>query len=300
MASSTLQAISSDLARIAEQLGGAVVAVHGRNRSRGSGIQWRKGVIVTAHHVVGHEGVRILGQSGNSTSAQLVGRDPSTDLAVLKVGEDASPAVAGEPGSLKLGHVVLALGRSWRGNLVASAGIVGGMSGEFETRHGGHLDQHIRLALELYGGMSGGPLVNADGRVVGINTNGLDRGRPITVPSSTVDRVVTELLEKGHIARPHLGLAMQPVALPEALRSRAKSANTGLLTVHVQPGGPAEQAGVILGDILVELRGKALEDLDEVHALLGQSKVGDSVSVTLLRGGNPLSLNIVVGDRGAQ
>jgi S1-C subfamily serine protease len=302
MVSSTLQTVSSDLARIAEQVGKSVVAVHGRSRSRGSGIQWRKGVIVTAHHAVGHEEVAVIGDSGKSISAQLAGRDPSTDLAVLKISDDAMPAVPdhGDSTSLKLGHLVLALGRSWRGSVVASAGIIGGVSGELQTRHGGRLDQHIRVALELYSGMSGGPLVDADGHIVGVNTNGLDRGRPITIPRSTVDRIVSELLEKGHIARPHLGLAMQPVRLPETLRIRAKSATTGLLTVYVQPGGPAEQAGVILGDILVELRGKSLEDLEEVHALLRQSKIGDSVAVTVLRGGNPATLNIVLGDRGAQ
>jgi S1-C subfamily serine protease len=258
-------------------------------------------VIVTAHHVVSHEEVAVIGDSGNPISAQLAGRDRSTDLAVLKISEDALSALPdhAESTTLKLGELVLALGRSWRGSVVASAGIIGGMTGELQTRHGGRLDQHIRLALDLYSGMSGGPLVNAEGRLAGVNTNGLDRGRPIAIPCSTVDRVVTELLEKGHIARPHLGLAMQPVRLPDVLQTRAKS-STGLLTAYVQPGGPAEKGGVILGDILVELRGKSLEDLEEVHALLRKAKIGDSVAVTVLRGGNPLTLNIVLGDRGAQ
>jgi S1-C subfamily serine protease len=301
MSSSILQDVSNELSRIAEQVGSSVVAVHGRSQSRGSGIQWRKGVIVTAHHAVGRDEVTVVAAGGRSLVAKLAGRDPSTDLAVLNVAGDAVASVAehAKENTVRLGDVVLALGRSWRGNLVASAGIVGGVSGELQTRGGGRLDQHIRLALELYSGMSGGPLVNADGQVIGINTNGLDRGRPVMVPIATVDRVVNELLEKGHIARPHLGLAMQTVQLPESLQEKAK-ADAGLLTVYVPPGGPADKAGVLVGDILIQLRGRSVDELENLPALLRESKIGDSVPATFLRGGNVITLNIVLGDRGAQ
>jgi S1-C subfamily serine protease len=301
MSSSVLQDVSNELSRIAQQVGSSVVAVHGRSRSRGSGIQWRKGAVVTACHALGRDEVTVVAEGGRSFAAKLAGRDPSTDLAVLSVAEDAVPSVAehAKQNTVRLGNVVLALGRSWRGNLVASAGIVGGLGGELQTRAGGRLDQHVRLALELYSGMSGGPLVNAEGQVIGINTNGLDRGRPVMVPIATVDRVVNELLEKGHIARPHLGLAMQPVELPESLQEKAK-AGAGLLTVYVPPGSPADKAGVLIGDILIQLRGRSVDELENLPALLRESKIGDSVPATFLRGGNLITLNIVLGDRGAQ
>jgi S1-C subfamily serine protease len=143
------------------------------------------------------------------------------------------------------------------------------------------LDQHIQLALELYPGFSGGPLVNAPGKVVGINTRGLSRGRGVTIPLATVNRVVDELLEKGHIARPYLGHAMQPVAVPESLRGKiAASASSALLVVHVEPSGPADKAGILLGDVLTELQGKAVEDTGDIQQLLGSAKVGDTVQAT--------------------
>jgi len=187
------------------------------------------------------EYITVVAAGGKSSKANLAGRDPSTDLAILKVSEESAlPLPSFGDGGLKLGHVVLALGRSRGSNLVASAGIVGGISGEWEPRRGGRVDQHIRLSLELYPGFSGGPLVNAQGKVVGINTRGLSRGRAVTIPLATVNRIVDELIEKGHIAKPYLGLAMQPVAVPESLRGKVPGAgNSAVLVVHVEPAGPA-------------------------------------------------------------
>jgi len=190
------------------------------------------------------------------------------------------------------------LGRSRGSNLVASAGIVGGISGEWEPRRGGRVDQHIRLSLELYPGFSGGPLVNAQGKVVGMNTRGLSRGRAVTIPLATVNRIVDELIEKGHIAKPYLGLAMQPVAVPESLRGKVPGAgNSAVLVMHVEPAGPADKAGVLLGDVVVELQGKPVEDTGDIQQLLGSAKIGDTVAATVLRGGAPVKLSIMLADR---
>src|SRR5258708_14104009 len=182
-----------------------------------SGIEWKKGVIVTVHHGVQRdEDIKVLLDGDRAVSAKLVGRDPGTDLAVLRIEEGSSGAWQfGDVTNLKLGHLVLALGRTRRGDLVASSGIIGGISGAWRNGRGGQLDQHIRLDLALYPGFSGGPLVNARGEVVGINTRGLAHGRAVTVPVATVNRVVDELLERGHIARPYMGGAMQPVSVPQ-------------------------------------------------------------------------------------
>jgi S1-C subfamily serine protease len=298
---SPLQNPSNDLAAAAEAVGPSVVAIHAQHRIPSSGIQWRKDVIVTVNHGIRrNEGISVLLGPEKSVAATVAGRDPSTDLAILKLADEGKlplPALADASG-LKLANLVLALGRSWRGNLVASAGIVGGLSGAWRTWAGGKIDQHIRLDLEIYPGFSGGPLVNAEGKVVGINTRGVARGRAVTIPASTVNRVVAELLEKGHIARPYLGLAMQPVAVPESLRSKLKSELTnGLVIVHVEPSGPADRAGVLLGDILVELHGRSLEGIDSVQQILSSANVGEKVPATVLRGGTPTQLSVTLDDR---
>jgi len=299
MGSSVLETLSNDFAASAEAVGPSVVAIYGRRWMPSSGIQWRKGVIVTAHHTIRREeDISVVAEGGKTLKATLAGRDPGTDLAILKLtSEEALPLPPFSDGAdLKLGHVVLALGRSRGTNLVASAGIVGGLSGEWEPRRGGRLDQHIRLSLELYPGFSGGPLVNAQGKVVGINTRGLSRGRGVTIPLTTVNRTVDELIEKGHIAKPYLGLAMQQVAVPESLRGKT-SASSGLLVVHVEPSGPADKAGVLLGDLVVDLQGNAVEDTGDIQQLLGATKVGDTVQATVLRGGSPVKMSIALADR---
>jgi S1-C subfamily serine protease len=298
--SSVMQSLSNELSSIAEQVGPSVVAVRGRHRMFSSGIQWRKGVIVTADHAIGRdENVTVVVERGTSIQATVAGRDPSTDLAVLKIDESTlALAPTSEGGAAKLGEIVLALGRSLRGNVVASAGIIGGVGGEWRTWRGGHVDQQIRLDLELYPGFSGGPLVEANGTIVGINSRGLARGRAVSIPVSTVNKVVDKLLEKGHIAKPYLGLAMQPVAIPEQLRSRTQpSRSSGLLVVHVDPGAPAEQAGILLGDVLLEIHGKALGDMETLRDLIGSGKVGDKLTVNLLRGGKAQTANVTLADR---
>ena len=297
---SALETLSNDFAAAAEAVGSSVAAIYGRRWMPSSGIQWRKGFIVTAHHSIRREeDIAVVAAGGKSFKANLAGRDPSTDLAILKVSEESAlPLPSFGDGGLKLGHVVLALGRSRGSNLVASAGIVGGISGEWEPRRGARVDQHIRLSLELYPGFSGGPLVNAQGKVVGINTRGLSRGRAVTIPLATVNRIVDELIEKGHIAKPYLGLAMQPVAVPESLLGKVPGAgNSAVLVMHVEPAGPADKAGVLLGDVVVELQGKPVEDTGDIQQLLGSAKIGDTVAATVLRGGAPVKLSIMLADR---
>jgi serine protease DegQ len=299
MSASILETISNEFSAAAEAVGPSVVAIYARRWMPGSGVVWRPGVVVTAdHNLRREEDITIVAADGKATRAELAGRDPSTDLAILKLAPAFAVAPIDDSASLKLGHFVLALGRSRSANVVASAGIVGAAGGEWRTWRGGRLDRHIRLDLNLYPGFSGGPLVNPQAKVVGINTRGLGRGRPVVIPVSNVNRVVDELLKHGHIARPYLGLAMQPVAIPESLRGKVASAATSaLLVVHVEPAGPAEKAGALLGDLVTELQGKPVEDTEHIQELLHTAKVGDGVKVTALRGGAPVQLEITLGDR---
>ena len=264
------------------------------------GIKWKKGVVVTVHHGVQRdEDIKVLLGGGRVVPAKLAGRDPGTDIAVLRIEEGSSSALQfGDSTSLRLGHLVLALGRTRRGDLVASSGIIGGISGEWRNRRGGQLDQHIRLDLALYPGFSGGPLLNATGAVVGINTRGLAHGRAVTVPVATVNRVVEELLEKGHIARPYLGIAMQPVEVPENMRSKLPpQTRVGLLVMQVENVGPAEKAGVLLGDVLFEVGGEAVEHVDAIQDSLATAKIGDVLQIRVIRAGEIKPLSITLGER---
>jgi S1-C subfamily serine protease len=181
---------------------------------------------------------------------------------------------------------------------VASSGIIGGISGEWRNRRGGNLDQHIRLDLALYPGFSGGPLVNSRGEVVGINTRGLAHGRAVTVPVATVNRVVEELLSKGRIARPYLGIAMQPVEVPDHMRSKLPAkTRVGLLVTHVENGAPAEKAGVLLGDVVFEVGGKIVEHVDAIQDSLATAKIADVLEVKLIRAGKITPVSITLGER---
>jgi S1-C subfamily serine protease len=300
MANSILETISNEFAAAAEKVGSSVVAVHARRWMPTSGIEWKKGVVVTVHHGVQRdEDIQVLLAGGRAVSATLAGRDPSTDIAVLRIKEVSSGAPQlGDSTSLRLGHLVLALGRTRRGDLVASSGIIGGISGEWRSRRGGNFDQHIRLDLALYPGFSGGPLLNARGEVVGINTRGLGHGRAVTVPVATVNRVVEELLEKGYIARPYLGIAMQPAEVPENMRSKLPAeTRVGLLVMHVENGGPAEKAGVLLGDVLFEVGGKTVEHVDAIQDSLATAKVGDVLQIRLIRAGEIKAVSVALGER---
>lgn len=304
MSVSVIASFSQELAAAAEQVGSSVVTVRARPRLPSSGIHWRQGIVVTADHTIRRDDdFSVFVEGGKRVSGKLAGRDPGTDLAVLRLDGDAGLAVPdfADTASVKLANFVLALGRTRSGSLVASAGIVGGVGGEWRTWRGGRIDQNIRLDLALYPGFSGGPLVNVEGKVLGVNTNGLARGRALTIPVSTVNRTIDELLQKGHIARPYLGLALQPVAVPDAMRAKLKSEATGgLMVLHVEPGGPADKAGIVLGDVIVELQEKPALDTDNIQELLATAKIGQSVKANLLRGGSGLQVSIALGERPAR
>jgi S1-C subfamily serine protease len=299
--SSALLALSNDLAEAVGRASQAVVAVHARPRMPSSGVHWRQGVIVTADHTVKRdEEVSVGLPDGRTVPAVLVGRDPSTDLAVLKLqGLEFPTAEIGDATALRVGHVVLAVARPGeRGRgLSASWGVISALGGPWRTWHGGQIDQFIRLDLTLYPGFSGGALVEARGRVMGINTSG-PRNMVLTIPPSTVDRVVGQLLERGRIARGYLGLGMQPVRLPESLkRTLNLSSAGGVIIVAVEPDSPAERAGLLIGDVLVALDGVPISDTADVQALLGPERVGTAVVPSIIRAGLLAERTIVVGER---
>ena len=300
--SSTWRALSHESASVIEKAGGAVVAVHARRRIPASGVHWRPGIVVTAAHTLERdEEIIVTLPGGRTAGATLAGRDPSTDLAILKL-EDPNLPVAelGDITTLKVGHWVLAVGRTSEGGSRASLALVGVVGPAWRTWSGGLLDHTVRLDRNLHPNFSGGPAVDDQGRMLGINTSALSRYAAVVIPASTVERVAAELEQKGHIGRGYLGLGMQPVRVPRKLRESLNlSSETGIMIMRVEPDGPAERAGVMLGDVLVALDASPVRDIDDVQFYLRGEQIGKPVKASIIRGGTLAELVIAVGERPA-
>jgi len=285
-----LAALSSELAQAVEQAGRTAVAVHARPRFSSSGAFWRPGIIVTAEHTIRREDeITVTLPDGENAPATLAGSDPGTDLAVLKVESSAfavPPRAAADPVP---GNLILSIGRSQDSGVNATMGIVSAVSGPWRTWRGGRLDRYIRLDLTLYPNSSGGVVVDIAGGALGIATSTLSRIAGVAIPASTVDRVVDEILAQGRVSRGYLGVGLQPVELPDKTQ--------GLIVLSLEPGGPAAQAGVLIGDILVSLGGTKVGDTDDIQSVLENHGVGKSVETAILRGGEARSLTIVIGER---
>ncbi len=291
-----LLSISNELAAAVERAGRAIVAVNARPRIPSTGVHWRPGVIVTAHHTVRtDEGITIVRPDGRTVAATLAGRDPGTDLAVLRVADADFPvAEVSDPASLKVGHMVLALGHGPR----ASWGVVSALGGRWRTWRGGEIDQLVRLDLTLYPGFSGGPIVDVEGRVAGISTSGLSRLLKLAIPASTVARVTDELLDKGRVSRGFLGVGLHPIRLPAgATRTLSAPAEIGLMVTSLEPEGPAAKAGLFLGDVLVAIDGKPVAAPDDVQAVVASRRPGSTLTATILRAGAVVDVAITVGER---
>jgi S1-C subfamily serine protease len=297
--SGVLESLSNDLAGAVERAGQSIVAIHARRRIPASGIHWRPGIIVAAHHTIQREeDITISLADGTTVAATLAGRDPTTDLAVLKVNEAKVPVASlADDAAIRVGALVLALGRP--GNAVtASLGVISTAGGEWRTWHGGTIDRFVRLDISIYDGFSGGPLVDASGRVLGVNTSGLSRGAALAIPVATVNRVVDQLVKTGRVSRGYLGLGMQAVRLPAALVERLSLPNDlGLMVVSAEPGGPGDTAGILIGDVLIAIADKPVGDPAEVLSLLGGDQIGKAVSTRIIRAGEPKGMSITIGER---
>lgn len=291
--SETLQALSDGLADAVEWVGRSVAAVHGRRRIPASGLVWRPGVIVTAHHTLERdEDLTVTLEGGATVAATLAGRDPGTDIAVLRFEGDADVVEQADAAGLRVGALVLAVGRPGR-SVTASLGAISRVGGEWRTRPGGRIDRLVRLDLAIHDGFSGGALARADGRVLGMNTSRVGHGAPITLPASTVDRVADQLLERGYVPRRYLGLGGQPVRIPHATGGAGE---TGVMVISVAPGGPAERAGILLGDVVLAFGGVPVGDPAEVMGVLMAQDPGHVVPVRLLRAGAVVEAAITVGE----
>ena len=300
-ASSTLAELSSQLAAAVERAGNSIVAIHARRRIPSSGIVWRDGLIVSASHTVKRDDeVPVTLPGGKSVTATVVGRDSATDLIALRI-EDAKShvAVKADAGALKVGSLVLAVGRPGS-EVAASFGIISAIGKGWRTWQGARIDTVLRLDLAVYDGFSGGALVDASGAVLGVNNSALARGTPVTLPAAAVDRVLDELLEHGRVRRPFVGVAAQPVALSASIVKHHELADdTALLIVSVADGSPADSAGVLVGDVLLEANGKSLSRPTDLLDALSNVPGGESLRLKVLRGGAAKSVSVTPTDRGA-
>ena len=297
---SSLVSLSNELAKLVEEFQSHVVAVHARAHYPSSGVHWRPGIVVTADHTVGREeDIQVTLPGGKRVDATLAGRDSGTDIAVLKV-EGLGPAAAHAGGgdAAKVGELALVLGRSPDSGPNASLGVISAISGPWRTWRGGRLDQYIRLDATLFPNSSGGAVVDCRGRLLGIATSGLSRIAGLAIPASSVNRVMDALLEKGHVPRGYLGVGVQPVAIPEALRtSLSVTGKIGVMVVKVEPGGPADQAGVLLGDILLGIGNTQLEQIEELQSFSDSGVIGKPVKAKLIRAGELQEVEITIGER---
>jgi S1-C subfamily serine protease len=285
-----LTALSNELAGAVEKVGKTVVSVHARPRFASSGVFWRPGIIVTAEHTIRRdEEITVTLPDGKKAPATLAGSDPGSDVAVLKVdggSYQAPPKAAADPVP---GHLILAIARSEDSGVNATMGIVSAVSGPWRTWRGGKLDRYIRLDLTLYPNSSGGVVVNTAGEAIGIATSTLSRIAGVAIPTSTIDRVVDEILTRGSVSRGYLGLGLQPVELPDN--------RSGLIVLSLEPGGPAANAGVMIGDILVALGGANVGDTEDIQSLLENHRVGQGIEAAFLRGGSSRNVTVVIGER---
>lgn len=319
-----LAAVSDALAGAVEQVTPSLVGVSARRRFPATGVVWQTGgLIVTADHVIEQEDEILVSVTGQEElqPAELVGRDPRSDLALLRVNAELTPAELAPADETKVGHLVLAIGKPGAGP-EASLGVVSGIGtwgrrgGGFgrrgrggrrrrsESRRGGEgqsTGTYLRSDTTFFPGFSGGPLVDAQGRVAGVNTSRFRPGNGITIPSATVSEVVATLSEHGRIRRAYLGIGSQVTRLPEALAAKLTGdlagLESGLLVVGIEDGSPAESGGLFVGDILVGFDGSPLARTEDLQEQLSADQVGAAAELTVLRGGEPATLNVTPSER---
>ena len=290
--------LSNELADAAAAAARSVVQVQGR-RSPASGVVYAPGVVVTTMRAVGREeGIRVRGEQGDAVDAELAGWDPATHLAVLKVPSLAAPPIAVAAQPARVGHLALAIARSWSNALTASAGIVAVIGGPLPTGRRRSIREVIRTTAPMHDGFAGGAFVTTGGALLGIATAATIRGFGVVIPSAIAWDAAKQLLEHGHRKRGYIGIAGQPVRLADAQRS-ADEREHALLVVGVSPDGPAAKAGVLVGDIILAVDGHPIQSPEDLLDLLASDRVGTAATLQLLRGGTPTEVAVTIGERPA-
>lgn len=294
-----LKTVSDEMANIIETVGAGIVRVEARKRQAATGVVMQAdGMIATSHHVVSRdEGIRIGLPDGTIVEASLVGRDPSTDLAILKADIDGLTVPQWEHSdTAKVGNLVLALGRPGK-TVQATLGVVSALGNAWQAPSGSKIDRYFQTDVVMYPGFSGGPLISASGSVLGINTSAMMRGISLTIPTETVQRIANDLMQHGHIKRGYLGITAQTVRLPDAA-AEATGQETGLLIASVEVESPAATAGLMLGDVVIKVGEDRTRSMEDLLALLNGGVVGQTVTIVAIRGGTTIETSATIGERG--
>ena len=298
--SQTLIDLSNQLAGAVERGAESIVAVHARPQLASTGVHWRDGLLVTTNGTVRRErDITVTLPSGKRIEATLQGRDPSTDVAVLRIATGVLPvATLGDAGVLRPGNLVLALARLDDSGARAAFGAVSVVGGAWRPWGGGEIDRLILSDVNLYPGFGGGPLVDPSGQVLGINSGRLSRPYATTLPAETVNRVIGQLASRGYVRRGYLGATMQPVELQQQLRSRLGLDRGGaLLVVSIEPDGPSAAGGLLVGDVIMAIAGKPVAEPEDVLKALDGDTVGRTLPLELVRGGRLEQVEVLIGER---
>ncbi len=294
MSDSLAQQFSNDLAGAAAGAASNLVLVRGRRGRAASGtVIDPQSFVVSDHLLDGDDEIRARTADGDIV-ARVVGRDAGTDLALLRTESATLKPVVFATSQVRVGEIVLAVGRTWTG-LVAHPGFVTHLSGPHQVSPGFRLDQAIHTSLEPFSGFSGGALVSVQGQVIGISTSALDRGRGLAIPARDVTRVVESLRQHGRLRRGYLGISSLSVALPE--RQRQEGVERGLLVTSVAPGSPADSANILVGDVILAIDQASAAKPDDLSAYLTADRVGQRAALRVLRGTNPVQLDVTIGER---
>ena len=296
-----LASLSDDLAGAVQRAGRSVVAVHGRRRFPASGLVWNEDQVITASHVLERDSdLSVTAPDGVQHQAQLVGRDPGSDVAILGVqGASLQPIERAVSNSLAAGHLTLAVGRPGTEEPIASFGAVSSLGGAWRTAQGGVLDAYIRADVAMLPGLSGGALVDVEGHALGMLSAHLAGGEPVAIPVQSLDSIVQRILGGGGTSRrAYLGVSTQPVELQEALRRRlALEQATGLMLLSIEPGAPADRDGLLLGDILLSIGSRTVDDGEALQMALGPEAIGKSTPIKIIRGGELREITLVPAPR---
>lgn len=289
---SNLSDFSRELASLVHRAGDFTVAVNGRRRLASSGIAWGGDLVVTAAHTIRREeGITVVLGDGRELPARLAARD-TRDIALLKVEGLEAPDVP-LASEVVVGQLVLAVARSPVDGLGTSLGVLSERCGPWRTESGARLEGHLQPDLRLYGGYSGGPLVDMEGRVIGLNTDALARSGPLTLGAGTLSALIESWQKGARIGRAYLGLAMHTVELPPKLQAPG-----GVMVLHAEPDGPGDRAGVLQGDVLVSFDGEAVAGVEDVLQRLAELAPGAEIVLGVVRAGERVAdVRLTAGER---
>jgi serine protease DegQ len=299
MPTELLTSFSNQLADIVAAAAPSVVQVQGRRRPA-SGLVYADDVVLTTARALGREdGLRVRRGDGVALDAELAGWDPTTGLAALRVPGLAAPSIAPSATPARVGHVAVAVARSWSNAVTATAGIVSVIGGPLPTGRRRAIDEVIRTSAPMHDGFAGGAFLDTSGQLVGVATAAAIRGLGVVIPASIAWKTAAEVLAHGRRKRGYLGIAGQPVALPETQRGSGDRGEA-LLVVGVTSGSPAAAGGVLVGDLVLDFDGHPIESPEDLLDLLVGDRVGRQVRLRVMRGGAVSELTVTVGERPAQ